>query len=48
MNIFQMVVDEYIDEDVFKLFIESGLYIEYAKTYLPEAQLDTVDITKYL
>lgn len=44
----QMVVDEYIDEDVFKLFIESGLYIEYAKTYLPEAQLDTVDITKYL
>jgi len=33
---------------VFELFLTSGVYITYAKKYLPEEQLDTVDIDKYL
>jgi len=45
---YKMVLDQHIDKDVFELFLTSGVYITYAKKYLPEEQLDTVDIDKYL
>ena len=44
----KMVEDDHIDRDVFELFLTSGVFIDYAKRYLPESQLDDVDIDKYL
>ncbi|NVJ52328.1 MAG: HD domain-containing protein [Campylobacteraceae bacterium] len=43
-----MVKDKHIDEDIFKLFLTSGVYMNYAKEYLKEEQIDEVDISKYL
>ena len=40
--------DEHIDADLFRLFLESGVYHEYAKRYLKPEQIDEVDITAYL
>lgn len=40
-----MVKDKHIDPDLFKLFLESGVYREYAKQYLKPEQIDDVDIT---
>ncbi len=43
-----MVKDKHIDADLFKLFLTSGAYLEYAEQYLKENQIDAVDINKYL
>ncbi|WP_072680443.1 HD domain-containing phosphohydrolase [Arcobacter sp. LA11] len=43
-----MVKDKHIDEDVFKLFLESKVYLDYAKEYLSSEQIDSVDIKKYI
>jgi HD-GYP domain-containing protein (c-di-GMP phosphodiesterase class II) len=43
-----MVKDGHIDGDLFKLFLTSGNYLEYANTYLKAEQIDEVDITTYL
>ncbi|WP_022942976.1 HD domain-containing phosphohydrolase [Psychromonas hadalis] len=43
-----MVKDEHIDPELFKLFLSSGVYLQYAKTYLLEDQIDEVDINQYL
>lgn len=43
-----MVKDKHIDEDIFKLFLTSGVYINYAKKYLKEEQIDEIDISKYI
>lgn len=43
-----MVKDQHIDEDIFKLFLKSGVYAEYAKQFLKEEQIDKVDISQYL
>lgn len=43
-----MVKDKHIDEDIFKLFLTSGVYKEYALKYLKKEQLDEIDISKYL
>lgn len=40
--------DKHIDSDLFDLFLTSGVYLKYAKEFLPESQIDTVDIQKYL
>ncbi len=40
-----MVKDKHIDPDLFKLFLESGVYKEYAKLNLKPEQIDEVDIT---
>jgi len=37
-----MVKDEHIDEDLFKLFIEKSLHVEYGKKYLKPEQIDEV------
>ncbi|MGF1697942.1 transporter substrate-binding domain-containing protein [Vibrio lamellibrachiae] len=44
---YKMAMDEHLDIDLFILFLESGVYMEYAKRYLPEAQIDNVDVQKY-
>ncbi|WP_010325008.1 HD domain-containing phosphohydrolase [Marinobacterium stanieri] len=38
-----MARDGHLDRAVFKLFLESEVYLEYARRYLPEEQIDTVD-----
>jgi HD-GYP domain-containing protein (c-di-GMP phosphodiesterase class II) len=43
-----MVKDQHIDKDLFKLFLSSGVYKEYAEKYLKSFQIDEVDIQPYL
>ena len=43
-----MVKDKHLDEDIFKLFLKSGIYKEYAKKYLKPEQIDEIDISQYL
>jgi HD-GYP domain-containing protein (c-di-GMP phosphodiesterase class II) len=43
-----MKKDQHIDADLFELFLQSGVYLDYARQYLAEAQIDEVDITQYL
>lgn len=38
----------HIDPDLFDLFLESGIYREYAEAYLRPEQLDDVNISKYV
>lgn len=44
----KMALDQHIDMDLFKLFLESGVYQTYAEQFLPESQIDEVDISQYL
>ena len=44
----KMVKDQHVDQDIFELFLTSGIYLKYAKKYLADAQIDTVDISKYI
>ena len=43
-----MKKDRHIDEDLFALFLKSGVYHDYATQYLRPEQVDEVDISKYL
>ncbi|MFW5989879.1 MAG: HD-GYP domain-containing protein, partial [Campylobacterales bacterium] len=43
-----MVKDKHIDEDVFKLFLSSGAYLEFGREYLNEEQIDEVDVENYI
>ena len=43
-----MVKDKHIDEDLFKLFLTSGIYKQYAKEYLKDIQIDEIDIEKFI
>jgi len=43
-----MQKDQHIDSDLFDLFLESGIYLQYAKKFLSKEQIDEVDITQYL
>ena len=43
-----MVKDQHLDGDIFRLFLKSGIYMEYAKAYLKPEQIDEVDIEQYL
>ena len=45
--LYKMCLDEHVDIDVFRLFLTSGVYLDYAKIYLSESQIDEVDISKY-
>jgi hypothetical protein len=44
----RMVANEHVDKEVFELFLTSGVYLEYAKAFLPAEQIDEVDISVYL
>ena len=39
-----MVEDGELDEDIFRLFVDSGVYLTYANKYLTRNQIDTVDL----
>jgi len=40
--------DQHIDEELFDLFLQSGVYKEYSAQYLDPKQIDEVDINEYL
>ena len=39
----RLVREHHIDPDVFELFVESGVYADYARAYLAPAQIDAID-----
>jgi HD-GYP domain-containing protein (c-di-GMP phosphodiesterase class II)/ribonuclease BN (tRNA processing enzyme) len=39
-----MAKEDDLDRDIVKFFYESGLYLEYAKTYLPDSSIDAVSV----
>ncbi len=39
-----MVKDKHIDADLFRLFVTEDVYLEYAKKFLDEEQIDSVEI----
>jgi len=43
-----MAKDRHIDPDLFALFLESGVYRQYAERYLGPESLDEVDIAPYV
>ena len=43
-----MKKDQHIDPDLFKLFLESGVYRQYADMFLQPEQIDEVDIGEYV
>lgn len=43
-----MVKDKHIDAEVFRLFLETDVFGEYARNYLKPEQIDEVDIASYL
>ncbi|WP_418642334.1 HD domain-containing phosphohydrolase [Vibrio chaetopteri] len=45
---YRMALDDHFDMDLFKLFLSSGIYLRYAETYLPESQIDEVELSKYI
>ena len=40
----KMTARQHVDADVFELFLRSGVYLQYAQRFLPDKQLDEVDI----
>lgn len=40
----EMVLDRRIDPDLFDVFIREGVWLEYARKYLPPEQVDVVDV----
>lgn len=43
-----MVKDKHLDEDIFRLFLESKVYLEYANEFLEKEQIDEVNIEQYI
>ena len=43
-----MKKDQHIDPDLFELFLQSGVYLDYASEFLDAAQIDAVDVASYL
>jgi hypothetical protein len=46
--LYSFKVKGHIDPDLFDLFLTSGLYMRYAERFLTPAQIDEVDIEKYV
>lgn len=44
----KMVKEGHVDQDTFELFLTSGVYMDYARRYLPESQIDEVNIQDFL
>ncbi|GAD88995.1 hypothetical protein VHA01S_014_00200 [Vibrio halioticoli NBRC 102217] len=42
-----MVLDEHLDKEVYRLFLHSKIYLDYAQQYLTPEQIDDVDIEDY-
>lgn len=45
---FNMCQEGHLDLQLFRFFLTSGTYLAYAEKFLPESQIDKVDITPYL
>jgi len=43
-----MKKDAHIDDELFELFLKSGIHKEYAERFLDPSQLDEVDISQYI
>jgi HD-GYP domain-containing protein (c-di-GMP phosphodiesterase class II) len=43
-----MVKDQHLDGEIFQLFLESGVYLDYADKFLDPEQIDEVVISDYL
>jgi HD-GYP domain-containing protein (c-di-GMP phosphodiesterase class II) len=43
-----MKKDQHIDSDLFRLFLESGVFKEYADRFLKPEQIDEVNVSEYL
>lgn len=43
-----MVKDQHLDSDLFRLFLESGVYATYAEMYLLQSQIDEVNVVDFL
>ena len=43
-----MKKDAHIDDELFELFLKSGIYKEYAERFLDPSQIDEVDISQYI
>ena len=43
-----MVQDQHLDGELFRLFLESGVYKDYANKFLLPEQLDEIDPAHYL
>ena len=49
MNILKnMTIDGEIDENIFNLFINQKVYIEYAKKYISPSQIDKINEKDFL
>jgi HD-GYP domain-containing protein (c-di-GMP phosphodiesterase class II) len=46
--LYRMVLDNHIDRDCFELFVREEVYLQYARAFLDPAQIDAVDVRKYL
>jgi len=46
--LYEFKKSRHIDPDLFDLFLTSGVYLTYAKQYLPPEQIDAVDIEQFL
>ncbi|HAS50294.1 MAG TPA: phosphohydrolase [Gammaproteobacteria bacterium] len=42
----RMVQDHHIDADLFDVFIRQGVWLDYAREYLPPEQIDEVDLSR--
>jgi HD-GYP domain-containing protein (c-di-GMP phosphodiesterase class II) len=43
-----MVKDGHLDPALFKLFLTSGVYRDYAQAHIDDKQIDDVDISQYV
>jgi HD-GYP domain-containing protein (c-di-GMP phosphodiesterase class II) len=43
-----MCRDAHIDPDLFRLFVQNGIYLEYARQYLADTQIDAVNVEQIL
>ena len=46
--LYRMVLDNHIDKDCFELFVRDKVYLQYAREFLPPAQIDNVNEEKSL
>lgn len=46
--LYKMAAEQHVDYEVFKLFVERGVYLDYAHKFLDASQIDAVDVDKYL
>lgn len=46
--LYKMALDDHVDIELFRFFLSSGVYQQYAYQFLDAAQIDTVDVGRYL